>query len=369
MISKLSWAGVLALIVLSPARSFAQQGDALSIVLNKHYLTPIPDSLSRYKPGALVVLKPKGIPDPQDPESDVADMVVVPDTGMIPAVTLSSENDFSVAATLFGFSPTAKFGKLSTLKTDPIILSGWRLTTDETRTIAAKGSKTYQAAQLLYQRSRISFPHLTTSGRNWALYLIDSIYTTTSTNVSVSSDTVLAFSGDTLPSCAQVKAVGDSKTPPTTPTKDSAQKPANFGASSPSADTTPHNASTQDTPNSQGNSPNTAANPHDSSTGSADKTPPDKSNPVAADITALGSAATSVAGVVEGAPKTSAPPKTDMAIKNLLPVKLPSITFCRNSSSSVSFTSDSPVPVAMILKRVVFLQNGTMTLNAETATW
>jgi hypothetical protein len=315
--------------LLTAAPSFAQSGSALTVLLNKYNLTPVPAGLSTYKPGTLIVLRAGSIPDPKPLDPVVAALTSDPATATIPASTITTADDYSVAATLTGWTVKPSVAHGTSLQTDKMILSGWVLNDADYAAILDPNSKTFAAAKAIWT-NRLGF-------RNSKLYVIDSVYTTTHVNISTSNDTDITVNGSCDPAASAKSG--------STNNGDVSAKPG------PTTPTAPGK-----TPATPGTAP--AAGGQSNST----------QNPVAADVQAVGNAAGTVIGDVMG--KSGGAGTTSKTIASIFSQIAPGVSVCHTSKSSVAFDSNSPVPVAMILKEVSFSANfGQMNLVATVAKW
>jgi hypothetical protein len=268
----------------------------LATILNSHHLSPVPDSLSFYRPGALIQIRyvpgsGKGDPDYRGTKPDADSIVLQQATGLIPSLDMNDDTSLGVAATLFGFSPSATFQKTKSLKADQLNFTGWMLPPGSDDDLRKKGSPTYNAAHDLWRRMILR-------GRT-EVYLVDAVFTTTDANVSTTDGTDL-----------KVSSGGDASSDSSQPDQATGSQSDQTSVSSPSPKRKPA-VKVGDLPNS---------------------------------VTAAEKAVTnSQAGG--------------------------NVKFHRNNKSSVSFSSKSPVPFAMIVRRVTFLKDGTMLADPVTVKW
>lgn len=285
---------LLCLITLTAARG----QDALSTLLNSRHLSPVPDSLSFYRPGALVQLRyvpgaGKGDPDYRGTKPDAEAITLQQASGLIPSLEINSDTNLNIAAVLFGFNPSATFHKTKSLKADQLNFTGWMLPPGSDDNLRKKDSDTYRAAHELWK-------HIAFHGKT-EVYLVDAVFTTTDATVSTTDGTDLSVSSGGSVNCDV-----------------------------PSSDQQTNDQSGQTTDSSGSPSPK--------------KQPNLKVSDLPSSVTAA-----------EKAAKDAAPAGCGL--------------FHRNSKSSVSFSSKSPVPFAMIVRRVTFLKDGTMLADPVPVVW
>jgi len=297
----------------------AQKNSALNKVLNAENLTPVPAGNPDYKPGTLVVFRSGASPDPNFLDKAIANMTAQPAQLTITGFTMKTDNEFSLAATLFGVPVKPSVSHGTTLTTDPMQLQGWELSPEALAAITDPNSPTFKKAEDLWNNKL--------GWKNWKLYVIKAVYTTSHVKVSSSNSTGISF-GDN--NCDKSK------------TTDSASDTKNKNASTPSTNTA----------GQQGK--NTKTNSSDS-------------NPIASDVNAVGTQTTSIINAVDGksgsgsgasgnssGTKGGSSSSTSPLIANIFKDIAPSISVCPSSSSNVQIDTTSPFPVAMIVEEISF---------------
>jgi hypothetical protein len=331
---------LICLGIVASSQLKAQSADPLASFLHDRYLTVVPDGLSTYKPGALIELASQSIPSPVGPTSDVEKMTLDLQTAYIPTVDITGASDISVATTITGFSFGTKFNKSDGLHADALTLAGWGLSPEDLAAIQANDSPTFLKAKALWTRARLTAGNLL-ANRRTTLYLITAVFTTTSANISTTDQTGLALSGGgTLPSCS---------------------------AAAPAASPTTGTGASAHTDNATG----TVATPANAAAPTGGVATP-ATNPVAADITAAGGAAAAVLAAARGqSAAAGVATSAKMTVQNLIPITMPTASFCMDTTKSIKFTSQVPVPIAMTLQQISFNTGytGDMQLTPQAPTW